>query len=86
MWQLVNSQGEKIGHYTGDSPGSVAKKIAKSIYQQTEKKHNKIKFVNNQTKKVYYYETLVKLLKKPKLITIGNKQIPILYDIEVKRL
>jgi hypothetical protein len=91
-YQALNAKDEKFGSYTGASPSTVAKKMAKQLYE-AKGLHGehvlKLRFVKNRTiaeggDVVYNYRARIVKHSRPIVKTIAGKPVNIWYQIEVK--
>lgn len=89
-WSMLDSNGEKIGLYKGNSPAIVAKKMTKMMHRDDPRKtHFRFRFVKNDYGRspVYEYEGFVRKLKNPIIKRFPNgNNIEIQNEIVVRKL
>jgi hypothetical protein len=79
-YQQILKDGTKFGHYVGNSPSTIARKMAKKIYAHNDEKGEKtftFQFCQNRTlvdggDKLYQYTATINTLKEPVKVQIGT--------------
>ena len=85
-YSIINSEGQIVGRFTGESPSRAAKKAAKEIHRETGRTKFNVNLIDNQSKRQYRYQAQVQVLNPPRKIKIGNSVFLEKYDISLIKL